>query len=97
MIRVKGCFNGEKIKVLTSISRRLGGGEGGEGQLFSVDCDLVCFRFYRLVCYLVKKKWLVDTKGSPKQVKSPKRVDETPQFVSAKPGCSHWIDGELDP
>lgn len=70
---------------------------GGEwGATSSVDCDRVCFRFYRLVCYMVNKQWLVDAPGSPKQVKkSLKRADETPPSASAKPGCSHWIDGEL--
>lgn len=62
-----------------------------------MDCDHVCFRFYRLVCYMVNKKWLADVPGSPAQVKkSLKKADETPPATSAKPGCSHWIDGELD-
>jgi len=45
---------------------------------------------------MVNKKWLADAPGSPTQIKkSPKKADETPPSVSAKPGCSHWIDGEL--
>ena len=45
---------------------------------------------------MVNKKWLADAPGSPTQVKkSPKKADETPPAASAKPGCSHWIDGEL--
>jgi len=45
---------------------------------------------------MVNKKWLADAPGSPTQVKkASKKVHETPPSVTAKPGCSHWIDGEL--
>lgn len=91
MLGVKRSFYQEKIRVLTLI---MVGGEWGPTS--SMDCDRVCFGFYRLVCYMVNKKWLADAPGSPAQVKkSPKKANETPPATSAKPGCSHWIDGEL--
>jgi len=45
---------------------------------------------------MVNKKWLADAPESPTRVKkAPKKADEPRPSVSAKPGCSHWIDGEL--
>ena len=63
MIRVKGCFNGEKIKVLTSISRRLGGGGGGRGargNFFLWIVTLYVFDFTDLCAIWSKRNgWLI--------------------------------------
>lgn len=52
-------------------------------------CQLTLFCF-RLVCYLVNKKWLTETFAP--RIKSSVRESRKPLTTPSKPGCSHWED-----
>ena len=67
---------------------------------FGDGCVLLCL--YRLVCYLVKRKWLTEateianvSRGIRIKDEPQKKADEGPSIVDDKPGCSHWEEGEL--